>query len=97
MNQNDLTAIISRQAWRFPPVTRTQRIIGLVFEEITKALADGETVTIRGFGTFKPKERAPRTGRNPHTDTPVPIPRRVVPVFEPAKALKEATIKEVVR
>ena len=56
-------------------------------------LADGEKVQIIGFGTFEPRERAPRTGRNPKTNTPVPIPAKRVPFFKPGKPLKKMVEK----
>ena len=57
--------------------------------EITNALECGESVQLRGFGTFSPKQRAARTGRNPHTGEAVPIPPRRVAVFKPAFFLSE--------
>ncbi|MFH1681386.1 MAG: HU family DNA-binding protein [Candidatus Eisenbacteria bacterium] len=55
---------------------------------IKKALRDGKHIEIRGFGTFKVKERKARTARNPRTGEPVPLPSRRVPVFKVSKELK---------
>jgi integration host factor beta subunit len=55
---------------------------------IKKALRDGQHIEIRGFGTFKVKERKARTARNPRTGDPVPLPSRRVPVFKVSKELK---------
>ncbi|NNE08082.1 MAG: integration host factor subunit beta [Gemmatimonadetes bacterium] len=52
------------------------------------ALRDGKHIEIRGFGTFKVKERKARTARNPRTGEPVPLPSRMVPVFKVSKELK---------
>jgi len=52
------------------------------------ALRDGKHIEIRGFGTFKVKERKARTARNPRTGEPVPLPARRVPVFKVSKELK---------
>ncbi len=55
---------------------------------IKKALQSGSHIEIRGFGTFKVKERKARTARNPRTGEPVPLPSRRVPVFKVSKELK---------
>lgn len=73
----------------FTSKTYVERVLYALTEEISSQLCQGNTVSISGFGTFVPKKRAARTGRNPHTNKPVPIPARVVPVFNPAKNLKE--------
>ncbi len=56
----------------------------------TEALAKGEEVSLAGFGSFKVKERAARTGRNPQTGEAIQIAANRAVVFKPAKALKEA-------
>ena len=56
---------------------------------LKKAMAEGENVEIRGFGTFKVRERKPRTARNPRTGEAVEVPARTVPVFKPSKHLRE--------
>lgn len=61
-----------------------------VFDGITKALQQGDTVTLVGFGTFKASERASRTGRNPRTGEPLTIPKRNVVRFTPGGSLKKA-------
>lgn len=68
-------------------VVRT--IVDMVPIKIISALEQGIRVQINGFGTFEPKNRAPRTGRNPHTGQAVPIPARVVPVFKPSPIMRE--------
>lgn len=69
------------------------RIIDSILEHITEELAKGNEIQFHGFGMFEMKERAARTGRNPHTNEPVPIPARVIPSFKPGQALKDAVIK----
>lgn len=56
---------------------------------IKNALVQGMHIEIRGFGTFKVKDRKSRTARNPRTGDPVPLPSRRVPVFKVSKELKE--------
>lgn len=68
-------------------------VVDSVIDNIKWSLSNGKKVQISGFGTFEPKKRAPRTGRNPHTNEPVYIPERIMPVFRPSKDLKTAVIK----
>ena len=53
-----------------------------------EALERGEHIEIRGFGTFKVVDRAPRTGRNPRTGSEVKIESRKAPTFKPSKELR---------
>jgi nucleoid DNA-binding protein len=58
-------------------------------EAISRALVDGKHYEIRGFGTFKVKNRKARMARNPRTGEAVPVPDRKVPVFKVSKELKD--------
>lgn len=67
----------------------SERAVNAMFEALGKALADGEKITISGFGTFEVRERAERKGTNPRTGEAITIaPTRSV-VFKQGKALKE--------
>lgn len=66
------------------------RAVDTVLDSISKSLANGNQVTLVGFGTFSVKERAARTGRNPRTGEPIDIPAAKVPGFKAGKALKDA-------
>lgn len=68
-------------------------IVNAMLDNITLALSQGKEVQFAGFGTFEPKERAARTGRNPHKNEPVHIPARVVPNFRAGINLKKAVTK----
>ncbi|CUB02213.1 HU family DNA-binding protein [Marinomonas fungiae] len=57
---------------------------------IEEALANGDQVTLVGFGTFSVKERAARTGRNPQTGEEIQISAAKVPSFKAGKGLKDA-------
>ena len=57
---------------------------------IKDALADGDKVSLIGFGTFSVKTRAAREGRNPRTGRKIKIPKKKVPMFKSGKDLKEA-------
>ena len=60
-----------------------------IFEGMKEALARGEKVEIRGFGSFKVKERKARDGRNPRTGEGIRIGPRKVPFFKVGKELRE--------
>ncbi len=64
-------------------------IVETVFDSIIGALHKGEKVELRGFGSFRTRERGPRRGRNPKTGEPVDVPAKRVPYFKPGKELKE--------
>lgn len=70
-----------------------QSVIESFLNSVTAAMSTGNEVRITGFGTFKPKERAARVGRNPHTGEKVDIPSRIMPVFEAGKDLKNAVCR----
>lgn len=67
----------------------TKRDSGLAVDAflaaVQDALVQGEGIEIRGFGVFKVRHRKARTGRNPRTGEPVPVPARSVPVFQPSR------------
>jgi integration host factor subunit beta len=60
-----------------------------VIDQLSKALADGERIEIRGFGSFCLHYRPPRMGRNPKTGEAVALPGKHVPHFKPGKELRE--------
>ena len=67
-----------------------QAAVDCVIQTIIDAMSKGDSVTLVGFGTFKPVKREARTGRNPQTGAPINIKARQVPKFTPGKGLKEA-------
>ncbi|BCX89189.1 integration host factor subunit beta [Methylomarinovum tepidoasis] len=60
-----------------------------IIDYMTDALASGQRIEIRGFGSFSLRYRPPRMGRNPRTGEPVPLPAKHVPHFKPGKDLRE--------
>lgn len=68
----------------------SDKAVTAVIDAITEALANGEKVSLVGFGTFEVKNRAARQGINPRTKEPMPIPASKLPAFKAGKALKEA-------
>lgn len=72
------------------PKTVASRALDAVLDSITKSLAEGDVVSLIGFGTFAVKTRAARIGRNPKTGAEIQIDEAKVPSFKAGKALKEA-------
>lgn len=64
-------------------------IVETMFDAIIGALKADEKVEIRGFGSFRTRQRKPRTGRNPKTGAAVPVPAKRVPFFKASKELRE--------
>ena len=64
-------------------------IVDAVFSSIVEALQGGDKIELRGFGSFRVRHRAGRTGRNPKTGEGVVVPPKKVPYFKPGKELRE--------
>lgn len=72
-------------------VTRkdSEAVIETIFDRIIESLRKGDKVEIRGFGSFRLRQRESRTGRNPKTGEKVEVPARKIPYFKPSKDLKD--------
>lgn len=66
-----------------------EKIVNTVFDSIIDALHEGEKIELRGFGSFRLRERKARIGRNPKTGETVHVPTKKVPYFKAGKELKE--------
>jgi len=64
-------------------------IVETVFDSIVKSLRAGAKIEIRGFGSFRTRERKARVGRNPKTGARVEVPAKTIPFFKPSKELKD--------
>ncbi len=64
-------------------------IVESIFDSIVKSLKAGDKIEIRGFGSFRTRQRKPRIGRNPKTGTRVDVPAKKIPYFKPSKELKD--------
>jgi len=64
-------------------------IVNTVFSSIINALHRGDKIELRGFGSFRIRQRGPRKGRNPKTGDTVNVPAKRIPYFKPGKELKE--------
>ena len=65
-------------------------VLAATLETVTKAVSKGQKVTLVGFGTFEPRKRAARSGRNPQTGATIKIAAKTVPAFSAGKKFKEA-------
>ena len=69
-------------------------IVNTVFESIVEALQKDEKIELRGFGSFRIRQRRSRQGRNPKTGDKVDVPPKKVPYFKPGKELKDLINRE---
>src|SRR5665811_885520 len=87
MTKADLIEEVSRVV----EMTRkdSEVIVETIFESIVKALRAADKIEIRGFGSFRTRQRKPRVGRNPKTGARVDVPSKKIPYFKPSKELKD--------
>src|SRR3954470_20755110 len=71
------------------PRKESETIVETIFESIIEALQKGEKIEIRGFGSFRTRQRRGRVGRNPKTGAKVEVPAKKIPFFKPSKELKD--------
>ena len=64
-------------------------VVETIFESIVRSLRTGDKIEIRGFGSFRTRQRKPRVGRNPKTGARVEVPAKRIPYFKPSKELKD--------
>ncbi len=83
--------LIARLALRFPQlVTKDADLsVKMILDAMTEALAQGDRIEIRGFGSFSLNYRPPRIGRNPKSGDKVQVPAKYVPHFKAGKELRE--------
>jgi len=71
------------------PRKESEIIVETIFEGIIGALQNGDKIEIRGFGSFRTRQRRGRIGRNPKTGEKVEVPPKRIPFFKPSKELKD--------
>src|SRR5438046_2071340 len=71
------------------PRKESETIVETIFESIIQALQTGDKIEIRGFGSFRTRQRRGRVGRNPKTGAKVEVPAKRIPFFKPSKELKD--------
>ena len=87
MTKRELIAEVARTADL--TLADAERVVDQVFRSIARALASGDKVEIRWFGSFRRHQRAARVGRNPKTGKRIDVPAKTSAVFRPSKDLKE--------
>src|SRR5882672_8341570 len=87
MTKADLIDEVSRLA----ELTRkdSEVIVETIFDSVVRSLRAGDKIEIRGFGSFRTRQRKPRVGRNPKTGDRVDVPAKKIPYFKPSKELKD--------
>ncbi len=83
-----VTATIARTAGPMISKKDCARVVDAFLDSVRDALAAQHNIEIRGFGTFKIRNRKTRMARNPRTGEPVEVAARPVPVFKPSKELR---------
>ena len=71
------------------PKKDSEIIVNTVLKSIVDALHRGEKIELRGFGSFRLRNRRARAGRNPKTGESVQVPAKSIPYFKPGRELKE--------
>jgi integration host factor subunit beta len=87
MTKADLIEEVSRVV----EMTRkdSEVIVEAIFDSVVRSLRTGDKIEIRGFGSFRTRQRQPRIGRNPKTGARVEVPPKRIPYFKPSKELKD--------
>jgi len=87
MTKAELIAEVARAADL--PKKDSEVIVNTVLKSIVDALHRGEKIELRGFGSFRLRNRRARAGRNPKTGERVQVPAKRIPYFKPGRELKE--------
>jgi integration host factor subunit beta len=92
MTKADLIEEVSRLA----ELTRrdSEIIVENIFDSVVRSLRSGDKIEIRGFGSFRTRQRKARVGRNPKTGDRVEVPPKKIPYFKPSKELKDLVNQE---
>lgn len=88
MNKSELAIAVAEKADLSK--ASAARAIDAAIAAVTEAVAKGDSVALVGFGTFEPRKRAARTGKNPQTGEALKIAAATVPAFKAGKAFKDA-------
>ena len=91
MNKSELISAVAEKT-ELTKADTAKTLSGLI-DTISETLANGEKVTLIGFGTFGVNDLAARKGRNPQTGKTIDIPARKKPAFKAGKQLKELVNK----
>ncbi|MBQ3311172.1 HU family DNA-binding protein [bacterium] len=87
MNKEELVKEVAKRSKA--PQKTVADVIAATLDTVENAVAKGSKVTLVGFGTFEPRKRAARMGRNPQTGKELKIAAKTVPAFTAGKKFKE--------
>lgn len=87
MNKEELVKEVSKKSKLSQKIVAD--VLAATLESIEKTVSKGKKVTLVGFGTFEPRKRAARMGRNPQTGKELKIAAKTVPAFSAGKKFKE--------
>lgn len=87
MNKGELVEMVAEKA--SVPKKQAEAILSAAIDAIIDAVSTGSKVTLVGFGSFEPRERRAREGRNPKTGAKMEIPATRVPAFSAGKLFKD--------
>lgn len=88
MTKSELIEMLAKQQPHLA-LRDVELAVKCIIEQMNHALATGERIEIRGFGSFSLHHREPRIGRNPKTGESVSLPSKHVPHFKPGKELRD--------
>ena len=91
MNKEELVKEISKKSKVSQKMAGD--VLAAVVDTVQKTVSKGKKVTLVGFGTFEPRKRSARTGRNPQTGAAIKIAAKTVPAFSAGKKFKELVQK----
>ncbi len=87
MNKEQLVKAIAAKTDQ--PQSVVTKILNAITDTIVETVADGDKVTLVGFGSFEPRPRKERNGKNPQTGETITIPATTVPAFSAGKIFKD--------
>jgi integration host factor subunit beta len=87
MNKSDLFVDLAKEADL--PLLKSEEIVNLVFETMSRALIRGERIEVRGFGSLEVRQYNDYTGRNPKTGEKIAVSKKKLPFFKVGKELRE--------
>src|ERR1700742_1333104 len=87
MTKADLIEEVSRVVEM--TLKESEVILEAPLDSIVRSLRGGDKIEIRGFGSFRTRQRMSRVGRNPKTGARVEVPAKKIPFFKPSKELKD--------
>ena len=87
MNKTELIATVAEKAG----ISKkdADAAVNTTLDTIVEMVAAGDKVQLVGFGTFEPRERSAKTGKNPRTGESIEIPASKIPAFKAGKAFKD--------